>query len=117
MEGFLSGSLDHVPSITMLASVSFIFPNICIFRGSEIRFVMPIFLAPSILDFEKHSLVGANTGSFESLGTQLFVLVGDHVDAERELVDICTLSAEIEDTNLRVWYTTVESGLWVRLEA
>jgi hypothetical protein len=72
MEGFLSGSLDHV-------------------------------------------LVCANTGSFESLGTQLFVLVGDHVDAERELVDICLLATEIEDTNLRVGYTTVESGLWVRL--
>jgi len=64
---------------------------------------------------KKYSLVGANTGSLKSLGTQLFVLVGDHVDAERELVNICTLSSEIEDTNLRVWYTTVESGLGVWL--
>jgi acyl dehydratase len=45
-----------------------------------------------------YSLVGANTSSFQSLGAQLFVLVGDQVDAERELVDIRTLSAEIKDT-------------------
>ena len=37
------------------------------------------------------------------------------MDAERELVDIRTLSAEIEDTNLWVRDTTVESGLRVRL--
>jgi len=60
-------------------------------------------------------LVGANTGSFQSLGAQLFVLVGNQVDAERELVDVCALSAEIENADLRVRYTTVESGLWVRL--
>ena len=63
-----------------------------------------------------YSLVGANTGSFQSLRAQLFVLVGNHVDAERELIDVRTLSAKIEDTNLGVRYTTVESGLWVRLE-
>jgi hypothetical protein len=45
-----------------------------------------------------HSLVGANTGSFESLRAQLFILVGDHVDAEGEFVDIGALSAEIEDS-------------------
>jgi hypothetical protein len=38
------------------------------------------------------------------------------VDAEREFVDVRTLSAKVEDTNLRVGYTTVESGLGVRLE-
>lgn len=63
-----------------------------------------------------YSLVGANTGSFQSLGAQLFVLVGNQVDAERELINVCALSAKIEDTNLRVRYTTVESGLWVGLE-
>jgi hypothetical protein len=31
------------------------------------------------------------------------------VNAKREFVDIGTLSSEIEDTNLRVGYTTVES--------
>jgi hypothetical protein len=47
-----------------------------------------------------HVLVGANTGSFKSLGTQLLVLVGDEVDAERELIDTSTLAAEIEDSDL-----------------
>jgi len=68
-----------------------------------------------VMGSDKYSLVGANTGSLKSLGTQLFVLVGDHVDAERELIDVRTLASEIEDTNLRVWNTTVESGLWVWL--
>ena len=61
------------------------------------------------------SLVGANTGSLQSLGAQLFILVGDHVDAERELVDVRLLSAKIEDTDLWVGDTTVESGLRVWL--
>jgi len=60
-------------------------------------------------------LVGADTGGFEGFGTQLFVLVGHHVDAEREFVDIGTLSPKIEDTNLGVRYTTVESRLRVWL--
>jgi hypothetical protein len=47
-----------------------------------------------------HVLVGANTGGFESLGTQLLVLVGDEVDAERELIDTGTLAAKIEDSDL-----------------
>jgi len=45
-----------------------------------------------------HVLVGANTGGFKSLGTQLLVLVGDEVDAERELIDTSALAAKIEDT-------------------
>ena len=45
-----------------------------------------------------HVLVGANTGGFKSLGTQLLVLVGDEVDAERELIDTSALAAEIEDS-------------------
>lgn len=80
-------------------------------------------------------LVGANTGGFESLGTQLLILVGDKVDAEGELVDVGALAAEIEDSDLGVFvrsvlascaflgwsksiftrYTTVEPGLGVRL--
>jgi hypothetical protein len=38
------------------------------------------------------------------------------VNAERKLVNICTLAAEIEDSDLWVWDTTVEAGLWVRLQ-
>lgn len=45
----------------------------------------------------------------------MFVLVGDHVDAERELIDVGTLATEIENANLWVWDTTVETRLWVRL--
>ena len=35
--------------------------------------------------------------------------------AHGEVVDICTLAAEIEDANLWVWDTTVEARLGVRL--
>ena len=61
-------------------------------------------------------LVGANTGGFERLGAQLFIFVGDEVNAEWELVNVGSLSAQVEDSNLWVWHTTVESGLWVWLE-
>jgi hypothetical protein len=60
-------------------------------------------------------LVGANAGGLESLGAQLLILVGDEVDAQREVVDGGTLAAEIEDANLGVRHTTVEPRLRVRL--
>jgi len=60
-------------------------------------------------------LVCANTGGLESLRTQLFQLIGDQVNAERKFVNVRTLSSEIEDTNLWVRNTTVESGLRVWL--
>lgn len=62
-----------------------------------------------------HELVGANTGGFEGLGGQLFVLVRDQVDTGREVVDVGLLAAKIEDTDLRVGHTTVEARLGVRL--
>lgn len=58
-------------------------------------------------------LVGANTGGLESLGGQLLVLVGDQVDAEREVVDVGLLATEVEDADLGVGYTTVEPALGV----
>jgi hypothetical protein len=58
-------------------------------------------------------LVGANTGSFESLGGQLLVLVGDQVDAEREVVYIGLLATKVEDADLGIRYTTVEPALGV----
>lgn len=61
-------------------------------------------------------LVGANASGFESLGTQLLVLVGDHVDAEREVIDSRLLAAKIEDANLGVGDTAVEARLGVRLK-
>ena len=60
-------------------------------------------------------LVGADTGGLEGLGAQLLILVGDEVDAEREVVDVRTLSAEIEDADLGVRDTSVEPRLGERL--
>ena len=62
-----------------------------------------------------HVLVGANTGGLERLGGQLLVLVGDQVDAEREVVDVGLLAAEVEDADLGVGHTTVEArlGVWL----
>ena len=65
-------------------------------------------------DFDE-ILVGADTGGFESLGTQLLIFVGDEVDACWEVVDGGTLAAEIVDTDLCVGDTTVEPRLGVRL--
>lgn len=62
-----------------------------------------------------HVLVGANTGGLEGLGAQLLILVGDEVDAEGELVDVGTLTAQVEDADLGVGHTTVETRLRVRL--
>lgn len=60
-------------------------------------------------------LVGTDTGSLESLGGQLLVLVGDHVHAQRELIDVGLLASQVVDTDLRVRDTTVEPGLGVGL--
>jgi hypothetical protein len=69
-------------------------------------------LLAAVLD---HVLVAANTGGLKGLGAQLLILVGDEVNAEREVVDVGTLATEIEDANLGVGYTTVEARLGVRL--
>lgn len=58
-------------------------------------------------------LVGANTGGFQSLGRQLLVLVGDQVDAEREVVYVGLLATEVEDADLGIGNTTVEPALGV----
>jgi hypothetical protein len=60
-------------------------------------------------------LVGADTGGLKGLGAQLLILVGDEVDAEREVVDVSLLAAKIEDADLGVRDTTVEARLGVRL--
>lgn len=54
-------------------------------------------------------LVGANACGFKRLRAQLFIFVGDHMHAKRELVDIGTLSTKIEDSDFWIRYTTVES--------
>jgi len=53
--------------------------------------------------------VGADTGGFESFGGELFVFVRDHVDAEREIVNRGALPAQVEDADLGVWHTTIET--------
>lgn len=60
-------------------------------------------------------LVAANTSSFQRLGAQLFVLIGHQVHAQREVLDVGLLATEIEDTDLRIWDTTTEPRLRVRL--
>jgi hypothetical protein len=62
-----------------------------------------------------HVLVGTDTGSLERLGTDLFVLVGDHDDVDWEVHDVRLLVTEIENSNLGIWNTSVESRFWVRL--
>jgi hypothetical protein len=60
-------------------------------------------------------LVGANAGRFKSFRAQLFILVRDKVNAKREVVDVRTLSAKIEDADLGVRDTTVEPRLRIWL--
>jgi hypothetical protein len=60
-------------------------------------------------------LVGANTGGLERLGGQLLVLVGDQVNAEREVVYVGLLATKVEDADLGIGDTTVEPALGVGL--
>jgi len=69
----------------------------------------------SVLSHEfHHVLVGANTGGFQGLGGELFVLVGDHVDAKRELIDARSFTTQIVNTNLRIGDTPAKPRLGVR---
>ena len=38
------------------------------------------------------------------------------MDAKRELINVGTLAAKVEDSDLRIGYTTVETGFGVWLE-
>lgn len=49
------------------------------------------------------------------LGRKLLVLVGNEMDTEGEVVDTGALASEVEDLDLRVGDTTVETRLGVRL--
>jgi hypothetical protein len=60
-------------------------------------------------------LVGANASGFERLGAELFVLVGDEVNAGGEVIDTGLLPAQVEDSYLSIGHTTVEARLGVRL--
>ena len=52
-------------------------------------------------------LVGADAGSFQRFGRKLLILVGYEMATEGEVVNGCTLSAEIENADLGVGYTTI----------
>ena len=67
------------------------------------------FLNGASLDAEMSVLVGANASGFKRLGAQLFVLVGDHVYAEREFIHISLLTTQVKNPNLWVRDTTVKS--------
>jgi len=56
-------------------------------------------------------LVCANTGSFESFGSDLLVLIADKVAAEWEVIDRRLLAAKIVNADLGVWHTTVVPAL------
>lgn len=60
-------------------------------------------------------LVAADTACFQRFRAQLFILVGHQMDAQRKVLDGGLLATEIEDTDLRIWDTTAEPRLWVRL--
>ena len=60
-------------------------------------------------------LVGADAGGFEGFGGQLLVLIGDHVHAEGEFVDVGTLAAQIENADFGIGHTAVEAGLGIWL--
>jgi len=62
-----------------------------------------------------HVLVSSNTGSFEGLGGDLFLLVRDHMDASGETGPVSLLHATIVHSDLGVRDTSVETRLRIRL--
>jgi len=61
-----------------------------------------------------HVFVGANTGGFQGFGGELFILVGNHVDAERKLIDSSLLTSQIVNTDLGIGDTPAKPRLWIR---
>lgn len=59
--------------------------------------------------------VAANTTGFQSFGAELFIFIGDEMNAQWEVLDECSFSAQIEDANLGVGNTTTETRFRVRL--
>ena len=48
--------------------------------------------------------------TFEGLGGELFILVGDHVDAERELIDARLFTTQVVNTDLGIGDTPEKEG-------
>lgn len=59
--------------------------------------------------------VAADAARLERLRRQLFIFVGNEMDAQREIVDRRLLLAEIEDADLRIRHTAAEPRLRIRL--
>lgn len=59
-------------------------------------------------------LVAANTSGFECFWTQLFIFIGNQMNAKWEIMYGCLLSAQIENTDFSVWHTTTETWFWIR---
>ena len=62
-----------------------------------------------------HVLVSSNTGSFEGLRGDLFLLVGDHMDTSGEHIPVALLLSTVVHSDLGVRHTTVEARLGVCL--
>ncbi len=60
-------------------------------------------------------LVSADTSSFKGFTGKLFILVREHMDAEREFIHADLLLTQVVDSDLGVGDTTTETGLGVRL--
>jgi len=60
-------------------------------------------------------LVAADPGGLHGLGGQLLQLVGHQMDGQGELVNSGPLTSQIEDTDLGIGHTPVESRLGVGL--
>jgi len=59
--------------------------------------------------------VAANTGSFERLARELFILVRNEVSAEGKVVNRGTFTTQVKDSDLGIGNTTIIAGFRVRL--
>lgn len=59
--------------------------------------------------------VSANAACFQSFRAQLLIFIRHEMNTKRKFFHECLLSAQVIDTNLRVWNTTTEARFWVRL--
>ena len=66
-------------------------------------------------DIGLHVLVAGNSGSLKSLRSDLLLLVANQMDAGWESIPLGLLLSDIVDSQLGVWHTSVESGLWIWL--
>jgi len=62
-----------------------------------------------------HVLVSGNTSGLEGFGRDHFLLLGDEMDAAREVVPLGLLLSTVIDADFGVGHTTVVAGLGVRL--